>query len=107
LFSGDRLDKGVSAQKLLADRGHDSDSILVQTLRQGMEPVIPPRKHKKIQRSYDKTLYKARHLVENAFLYLKNGEALQLATPKKQHHFLQLFTSGASFCGRQSRDYTA
>jgi transposase len=71
-----------------------------------MEPVIPPRKHRRIQRSYDKTLYKARHLVENAFLYLKQWRGIATRYAKNTHHSLRLFTSGASFCGRQSRDYT-
>lgn len=36
-----------------------------------MMPVIPSRKNRKVQRAYDKHLYKLRHLVENAFLKLK------------------------------------
>jgi transposase len=37
-----------------------------------MEEVIPPRKSRKTPRSYDKYLYRYRHLVENAFLQLKH-----------------------------------
>ena len=35
--------------------------------RQGMEPVIPPRRNRKEPRDYDRVLYKLRHLVENVF----------------------------------------
>ena len=33
--------------------------------------VIPPRKNRLEQRTYDKYIYRVRHLVENAFLNLK------------------------------------
>lgn len=42
-----------------------------QAERQDMMPVIPPRKNTNKQRDYDKHLYKIRHLVEYAFLYIK------------------------------------
>ncbi len=43
-----------------------------------MNPVIPPKKNRLVQRKYDKDLYKIRHLVENAFLHLKKMEILLL-----------------------------
>ena len=66
-----QLIEALKAQYLMADRGYDSDAIVTQAQHQGMIPVIPPRKNRKTQRSYDKDLYKHRHLVENAFLHLK------------------------------------
>lgn len=56
---------------LLADKGYDSDTIVVKAEGQGARVVIPPRKNRKQPREYDKALYKLRHLVENAFLHLK------------------------------------
>ena len=53
----------MAADYLLADRGYDTNAILEQAARQGMNPVIPPRKHRLVQRDYDKYLYKLRHLV--------------------------------------------
>jgi len=61
------LIEGIDAQYLLADKGYDSDAIVEQARQQGMQAVIPPRKNRNDQRSYDKHLYKCRHLVENAF----------------------------------------
>jgi transposase len=52
---------GFSAENLLADKGYDADAILDQAESQGMTPVIPPKKNRKEQRSFDKELYKARH----------------------------------------------
>ena len=62
---------GVSAGALLADRGYDTESILRKAGESGYQVVIPPKKSRKILRNYDRELYKVRHLVENAFLYLK------------------------------------
>ena len=71
-----QLIEGLTADYLLADRGYDSDAIVEQATKQGMIPVIPPRKNRKIQRHYDKDLYKIRHLVENAFLHLKRWRGI-------------------------------
>ena len=62
---------GFTAENLLADKGYDTDAIIEQAKSQGMAPVIPSKKNRKVQRDYDRELYKARHLVENAFLHLK------------------------------------
>jgi transposase len=83
-----RLIEGVTAAALLADKGYDTDAILEQALRQGMEPVIPPKKNRKIQREYDKELYKLRHLVENAFLHLKQWRGIATRYAKNTTSFL-------------------
>ena len=57
---------GCTAEKLLADKGYDTDVLLARAEKQGMSPVIPPKKNRKDQRDYDKKRYKARHLAENA-----------------------------------------
>src|SRR5690606_27170406 len=67
---------GFVAEMLLADKGYDTDAILGQALLQGMEPVIPPKKNRKVQREYDEDLYKLRHLVENTFLHLKRWRGI-------------------------------
>lgn len=65
------LIEGLSAHYLLADRGYDSNSIVEFAERVGAKAVIPPKKNRLVQRTYDEHLYKLRHLVENAFLHLK------------------------------------
>ena len=79
---------GLNARHLLADRGYDSEAIIAQAKLQGMEPVIPPKKNRKILREYDKELYKARHLVENAFLYLKQWRGIATRYAKNSSSFL-------------------
>jgi transposase len=61
---------------LLADRGYDSDAIVAKVQAQGAQAVIPPRKNRRQPRTYDKALYKHRHLVENAFLHLKRWRGI-------------------------------
>jgi len=82
------LIEGIDAQYLLADKGYDSDAIVEQARRQGMQAVIPPRKNRNDQRSYDKHLYKCRHLVENAFLHLKGWRGIATRYAKNVASFL-------------------
>ena len=65
------LIEGISAEHLLANKAYDSDAILLQATAQGMKPVIPPKSNRKIEKEFDKDIYKHRHLVENAVLHLK------------------------------------
>jgi transposase len=80
--------EGIAAEHLLADRGYDTNAILEQAAKQGMRPVIPPRKHRKVQREYDRYLYQLRHLVENAFLHLKRWRGIATRYAKNTASFL-------------------
>jgi transposase len=84
----EKLISGFEAEYLLADKGYDSDAIVDVAKKQGMQPVIPPRKNRKIQREYDKDLYKLRHKVENAFLHLKRWRGIATRYAKNSASFL-------------------
>ena len=79
---------GFSAEWLLADRGYDVNTIIDKAISQNMIVVIPPKKNRKIQRDYDKDLYKLRHLVENAFLYLKRWRGIATRYAKNTSSFV-------------------
>jgi transposase len=83
-----QLIEGFEADYLLADKGYDSNDIVESAERQGMIPIIPPKKNRKIQRPYDKDLYKLRHLVENAFLHLKRWRGIATRYAKNTKSFL-------------------
>jgi len=83
-----RLIEGITAEHLLADRGYDTNAIIGQAEKQGMKPVIPPKKNRIIQREYDAELYKLRHLVENAFLHLKRWRGIATRYAKNTASFL-------------------
>ncbi len=82
------LIEGLDADYLLADRGYDTNALIDQAKAQGMEVVIPPKKNRREQRVYDKALYKARHLVENAFLHLKRRRGIATRYAKNTASFL-------------------
>ena len=41
------LTADLEAQYLVADRGYDTNAVVAGAMAQGMEPVIPPRRHRK------------------------------------------------------------
>ena len=82
------LTGGLSAEHLLADKGYDTDDIIDQAIRQGMNPQIPPKRNRKVQREYDKALYRLRHPVENAFLHLKRWRGIATRYAKNTSSFL-------------------
>lgn len=88
---------GVKAEHLIADKGYDSDEIVRFAKKQGMNPVIPPRKNRKEQREYDKHLYKLRHLVENAFLNLKRFRGIATRYAKTTSAFRGAVTLATIF----------
>ena len=85
---GEKLIKGIDAEYLLADRGYDTDAIVSAATSVGMQVVIPPKKNRKEQRSYDQYLYRLRHLVENAFLMLKRWRGIATRYAKNTSSFL-------------------
>jgi transposase len=80
--------EGITAEHLLADRGYDSDAIVAQAEKQGMQPTIPPRKNRTRQRAYDKDLYRLRHRIENAFLHIKRWRGIATRYAKNTASFL-------------------
>ena len=79
----ERLIKGMSAAK-----GYDSDAIVAQAKGQGMVVVIPLRKNRTTRGRCDEDVYKARHLVENAFLHLKRWRGIATRYAKTTAAFL-------------------
>ncbi len=79
---------GLSAEHLIADKGYDSDAIEAQAKSQGMQVQIPSRKNRKAPRCYDEHLYKQRHLVENAFMHLKQWRGVATRYAKNLSSFV-------------------
>jgi transposase len=85
---GEKLIEGLDALALLADKGYDTDAIVAAAEAQHMKVVIPPKKNRKVQRDYDKELYRKRHLVENAFCELKRWRGIATRYAKRLSSFL-------------------
>lgn len=58
--------------KLIADRGYDSDAIRATVQQQDAEVVIPPKCNRKTAIPYDRETYRARNLVERLWCRLKD-----------------------------------
>lgn len=72
ITQAEKLIENIDSGNVLADKGYDSDDFLRFVEKQGCVPVIPPRKNRIEQRSYDKNLYKERHLIECFFGKIKH-----------------------------------
>lgn len=71
-----------SAAQVVCDRGYDADWWRDRLVAAGHQPVIPGRRGRLVPPTYDPHLYRARHLVENAFARLKS--ARRIATRYEQ-----------------------
>ena len=84
------LTADLEAQYLVADRGYDTKAVVAGAMAQGMEPVIPPRRHRKEPRCYDRDIYGLRHLVEKAFLNFKQWRGVATRYAKRAASFLAI-----------------
>ena len=65
------LIEGFEADAVIADKGYDADCLADTIVESGAEVVIPPKRNRKVQRSYNKHLYRERNAVERFFCKLK------------------------------------
>ncbi len=70
----------TAASTLLGDKGYDADWFRQALADQGITPCIPPKNNRKNPATYDKTLYKQRHKVENMFGRLNDLDTKWIAT---------------------------
>lgn len=89
LEGADALLPQMQADALLADKAFDADTrVITPLLAAGKTAVIPPRGHRKVQRDFDRELYKERHLIENFFCRLKQFRAIATRYDKRAVNFL-------------------
>lgn len=65
------LIEGIDADVAIADKGYDADHLTDKIGENGTQLVIPPKRNRKVQRSYDAELYKERNRIERFFNKLK------------------------------------
>jgi transposase len=79
----------MTADMLLADKAYDADKRVIDVLRDaGKTAVIPSKSTRKVDRGYDRDIYKARHLIENFFAELKQYRAIATRYDKTARNFL-------------------
>ena len=65
LVGADHLLPDMQAEVLIADKAFDADQRVIAPLAAaGKTAVIPPKANRKSQRSFDRHLYQARHLID-------------------------------------------
>ena len=70
--AGHLVGKAKPSKHMLGDKAYDSAELREELQERGTKPVIPNRSCRKQPFSFNKRLYKARWLIENAFNRLKD-----------------------------------
>ena len=79
---------GPQAKVLLADRGYDSDKIRETLKAQGIVPVIPTRRNRKVQIKIDDYIYALRNRIKRCINKLKNSRRLATRYDKTAASYL-------------------
>jgi transposase len=80
----------VDPDRLLGDKGYDSDEIRDDLADRGVEPVIPPRSNRKTMIDYDREAYKPRNLIERSFNRLKQFRRIATRYEKTARAYLSM-----------------
>src|SRR5215208_4714632 len=97
LVGADHLLADMQADTLIADNAFDADKRVIEPLSAaGKTVVTPPRSNRRSPRSFDRDLYKARHLIENFFAKLKQFRAIATRYDKTARNFLAAVYLAAS-----------
>jgi len=64
--------EGLSFERLIGDRGYDTDELRDWAEERGAEAVIPSKRNRKVAIPHDREAYGTRHKVENLFCRIKD-----------------------------------
>ncbi len=77
LSAADLISRLPDAKAIVADNGYDSECIRKQIVKKGAQAVIPRKRNSlKGNADMDWSLYRYRHLMENAFARLEQYRAV-------------------------------
>ena len=82
--------------RLLGDKGYDSDNIRNDLAERGIEPVIPPRSNRKVPIEYDREAYKRRNLIERCVNRLKQFRRIATRYEKTARAYLSMLCIASS-----------
>jgi transposase len=80
---------------VIGDRGFDANSLREQLQRQHCRVVIPSRSNRRRKRTFNRLLYKRRHLVENFFQRLKRFRRIATRYDKLAANFFTMICLAA------------
>ncbi|WP_445488948.1 IS5 family transposase [Rhodopseudomonas sp. RCAM05734] len=82
--------------ELVADKGYDSQALREWLVERGTEPVIPPRKNRKIQYDYDRAIYKQRNVIERMFCRFKDWRRIATRFDRNVRNFMSTISLAAA-----------
>jgi transposase len=85
---GEALLEDHQPEKVIADKGYDSNAFVEVIEARGAEAVIPPKANRVVPRDYDKVLYKERNKVERCIGLLKQFRRVATRYEKTACNFL-------------------
>jgi transposase len=88
--------EGLAPDYVIADKGYDGDQLIATIEATGAEAVIPPKSNRKVQREYDKILYRERNHIERLFARLKQCRRIATRYDKTARNFLAFLQLAAS-----------
>jgi transposase len=74
--------------ELVADKGYDSKALREWLEARGTQAVIPPRRNRKIQYDYDKSIYKQRNVIERIFCRFKDWRRIATRFDRNIKNFM-------------------
>src|SRR4051794_16438875 len=80
--------EGLAFERLIGDRGYDTDEVRDWAEEHDAEAVIPSKRNRKTPIPHDRAAYRQRHRVENLFCRIKD--------------FTRITVRGAKACGAQA-----
>jgi transposase len=83
-------------EKLLADKGYDTDAIRDDLKARDIEPVIPPKSNRVEPIQYDREAYKRRNRIERCVNALKQFRRIATRYEKTARAFLSMLCIGAA-----------
>ena len=78
---------GIDFGALLGDKAFDADWLRADLEARGAAAVIPPKANRKARISFDRDIYRWRHLIENTFAKLKEFRAVATRYDKTDGSF--------------------
>nr|WP_276202611.1 IS5 family transposase [Marinobacterium rhizophilum] len=83
---------GFTPDRVLADKGYDSDALIAAFQRTGANAVIPSRRNRQHPRPLDLHSYKGRNLVERIFLKLKQFRRIATRYERLARSYLSMLS---------------
>ena len=73
---------------MIADKGYDGDALVAAIRAGGAEAVIPPMRHRRTPRNYDRARYRERNVAERFWGKLKQFRRVATRYDKTARNFL-------------------